>query len=106
MKTAIILVGVLLFATSALADDLSDAAAICEHHVSRFPPRPWEPDPDHEGKFRQRPTIEPMTPEWAHCVGILKASDLRAQKQREADEASNPELKSTRDLAKRLKGQN
>lgn len=98
-----------LLPTAVLADDVDDAAAICEKHVTRFPAQVDAPT-----MVAGRPRINLSTlparvvpknddgANWDHCVRILGISDDRERQKRNADEAQNPELKKTRDMARKL----
>jgi hypothetical protein len=102
MKTALAL-ALSLFATPAIADELDDAIAICVPHMHHTAPS--------VGPLTSS-TLDLGNPDagWEHCTVIITARNKRwearneeARKARELDEAQNPDLKKTRDLAQKLK---
>lgn len=91
MRTTISLLALMLLSAPALADDIDDAYAVCmKHHVT--PP------------VARISLWKPFPAGWEHCLRIKDAKEDRDRAARDADEASNPELKKTRDLAKKLGG--
>lgn len=87
---AVIGLCVAVFSTPAMPDDLNDAAGVCSRHQG-----------SRVGPVSQQQIWQPG---WEHCSGIVKAKNDRDEAIRNSDENSNPDLKATRDLARRLGG--
>ncbi len=87
------------FSAAAFADDLDDGAAICRQH-EHIPPAMVTP----QGQRMVGPTMgnSPFDATWAHCPAVLNAWSARKEAADAADEATNADLKKTRDLAKGL----
>lgn len=80
----------LLITSSAYADEIDDATVACNSHLA-----PAQTGvPASQKKFWQDG--------WEHCKFIAAAKLKRDVDKTEANEAKNPELKRTRDLAKKL----
>lgn len=77
----------------AYADELDDANAKCVPHLI-------QPTPS----LRPRPTT--WSAGWEHCETIVQAWAKRKSDRDASDEATNPDLKATRDLAKKLGAEN
>lgn len=96
----------IICASYAFADDLDDVATICEAHVIRTFGSPQElvggrPAPMQKMIKPQNSPTEPH--QWDHCVALLNTHDARQKARADADEDKNPDLKKTRDLARKLK---
>ena len=86
-------------ASSSFSDELADAASICRKHVTYSYLRQVNPtDPLHVSHVI-------AAPGWEHCLAILTTSAARDQATRDSDEAQNPDLKSTRELARKIGAQ-
>lgn len=99
MKALLIL---LLLTVPALADDLDDAAVICEKHVIRADPK--APNPEGKPVRGIVPNNDGFPPRtWDHCVAIVQSHDARLyQASKLKDEETNPDLKTTRDAARKF----
>lgn len=88
MRTLFVII-LLLSSIPAFADDLDDGNAKCAPHLVHPAP-----------SLRPRPTT--WDSGWEHCETIVQAWTKRKADRDAADETSNPDLKATRDLAKKL----
>jgi hypothetical protein len=87
----IIILASLLLASPAVADDLDDAYNACIPHKEPV-------DPRNSASVRS----PPFKPPWDHCLVIYRSWLQRDAAERESDEARNPALKKSRDMAKKL----
>lgn len=90
MRLSIAVLAALFCAVAARADDLDDFNAKCVAHKIATPP----------SLMRARPSG--WEPGWEHCETIVSAWAARKSKQDAADETKNPDLKASRDYARKL----
>lgn len=93
-------VTLLTLTAPAFADELSDGYAACQRNRAVYAPNP------HLSVENHRNGTEPVWKEgWEHCDGIVLKYRATLPARQAEEEASNPELKKSRDLARKLAGQ-
>lgn len=85
-----------IWVTPCLADSLDDGAAICKQHLREPPPPPPGISVPASAQF--------SIPDkgWEHCPEVIRIWAERKVEADAADEAKNPDLAFTRDLARKL----
>lgn len=103
MKNLVIILAAILTGAAAMADDLDAAYAVCKQpdkkvHIYRE----WPKNSDGVAIGPIGLPLELWAAGWEHCAKIVVAKEKRDADAAATDETKNPDLKTTRDIARKL----